>query len=94
MQTNPLDAVTKTAKRDIKMSEWISVEDRLPITRDYMIDLNSNFETIDVICFDGYVVYPDTFKAGNTAGFWCEFESDDQSYQAIYWMPLPEPPKT
>jgi hypothetical protein len=71
------------------MSDWISVDDRLPITESNMIKANSNYMTVDVICFDGDIVYVDEFRAGNTNDFWSEFDS----HTVLKWMPLPPPPE-
>jgi len=78
--------------RLIVMNKWISVEDRLPITKQEMVDNNHNYMTVEVICFGkigDHTVYIDDFEAGNTINFWCKFASTNPTH----WMPLPEPPK-
>lgn len=71
------------------MSEWISVDDRLPInTPDEMGD--SNYIVIDVIVTNGKRVWHSLFKAGNVNSFWKEF---DCNLKVTHWMPLPLPPK-
>ena len=69
--------------------EWIKCSDRLPITEKQMIESDVNYSEIDVICFDGELVYFDCFQAGNTIVFWSAFAEGD----ATHWMPLPEGPK-
>ena len=54
-----------------------------------MIESDVNYSEIDVICFDGELVYFDCFQAGNTIVFWSAFAEGD----ATHWMPLPEGPK-
>ena len=71
------------------MNEWISVDDRLPITESDMIKNNSPYMTVDVLCFDGKLVYVVEFRAVNTNEFWSEFDSQDVSK----WMPLPPTPE-
>jgi len=65
--------------------EWISVNDRLPITEEMMG--SDCFKTVDVIAYDGERVMPATFEAGNTLKFWCRFSNT--GYDFTHWMPLP-----
>ena len=67
-------------------NQWISVEDRLPITKEAM---RGNFENIEIICFNGFNVYAGEFEAGNTINFWSRFLTGG----VTHWMPLPTPPK-
>lgn len=70
------------------MSEWISVNDRLPIEKD---DLTGYWNTVDVIACKGQHVFCCRFDAGNTCGFWHKF-NDDGAEHITHWMPLPSPP--
>jgi len=70
------------------MSEWISVEDRLPISEAEMAD--HNYLNIEVIIATDSFVSTGYFEAGNTFNFWCEFK--DIGEDVTHWMPLPEPP--
>ena len=72
------------------MSEWISVEDRLPIEQDYQ----STYLDCQVIATDGTNVYQNTYEiGGNHIGRpWSGFTEDEGNY-ITHWMPLPEPPK-
>lgn len=67
-------------------SEWISVEDRLPIEK---TDSFVYYKTVEVIVFDGYTVFSCEFRAGNTIGFWSEFDD----INVTHWMSLPDPPE-
>ena len=69
-------------------SQWISVEDGLPITESQIIKDNLKYMTVDVICFDGNLVFQCEFRAGNTIEFWSGFDSEN----ITHWMPLPAPP--
>lgn len=73
------------------MSEWISVEDRLPLS-----DLTApGYKCVRVIAFDGaeHVASIDyrvgAYETSNGVKSWSEFEWDD----VTHWMPLPTPPK-
>jgi len=67
------------------MSEWISVEDRLPDTGIGEKDYSS----INVIAYNGRLVLSCVFSEGQTAEYWNAFSADE----VTHWMPLPEPPK-
>ena len=68
------------------MSEWISVDDRLPISEH---EMKSNYEIEYVIvCADGEVSSGE-YRCGKTIDFWYEFDGD----KVTHWMPLPAPPK-
>tara|TARA_R110002051_G_scaffold5421_1_gene28054 strand:+ start:234 stop:515 length:282 start_codon:yes stop_codon:yes gene_type:complete len=72
------------------MSNWISVEDELPISQDYQSALLG----CEVLVSDGVSVYSNTYAiGGNHIGRpWGAF-SDDMNNKITHWMPLPEPPK-
>ena len=71
------------------MSEWISVEDRMPITKDDLVDAGITYRDEEVIATNGRGVWPERFVAGNTLTFWCRFTG---LIEVTHWMPLPEPP--
>lgn len=80
------------------MSEWISVEDRLPLDADFC--MKGVYETMRVLVTDGDHVTMQAFIRGRTDGSkgseWAEW--DDSGYihadDITHWMPLPEPPTT
>lgn len=69
------------------MSEWISVEDRLPEQKK---DVLMYFDT-------GNMAVGFWHDADEHITFWCAYTDDgfytDCDYIPIHWMPLPEPPK-
>ncbi len=76
------------------MSEWISVDVKLPITEESIG--NESYMDIDLILTDGKSVEVGCFIAGNTIDFWSNFIYGDNSVQdsnkVTHWMPLPKPP--
>ena len=62
------------------MSEWISVEDRLPDNQAY------------ILAHDGYG-YSSVFIAFHHLGTFYKSSIHQSPLRVIYWMPLPEPPK-
>ena len=73
--------------------EWIKCEDRLPILE---TDKFKDYESFEVIVYDGHRVFSCDVGAGRAHKFWCEFILDGMNgYQKhiTHWMPLPEPPK-
>jgi hypothetical protein len=70
------------------MSDWISVEDRLPIAEGGMTTM---YEEVDVITWDGDDVIFNRFQAGRTMEFWSIFVDNRDS--VTHWMPLPAPPE-
>jgi len=62
------------------MSEWISVEDRLPEQDGYYL--------VNVLCELANGVYLAKFENGATF-MWHPFSKAD----VTHWMPLPEPPE-
>ena len=79
------------------MSEWISVEDQLPLQADYAMP--GCYECIRVLVTDGDHVTTQLFVRGKVEGIndsaWSGWE--DYAYlnphEITHWMPLPEPPK-
>ena len=71
--------------KGFNMSDWISVDDRLPITEKDMIDGDVKYSEVDVIGYDGV----SQFQAGNTLTYWGCFIEEG----ITQWAPLPEPPK-
>jgi hypothetical protein len=69
------------------MSEWISVDDRLPIVESGMTAM---YEEIDVITWDSEDVIFNCFQAGKTMEFWSVFVENRDN--VTHWMPLPPPP--
>lgn len=75
------------------MSEWISVEDRLP---------TSIVNKVIVRCKNGYVGFGH-YEKYNGKEVWYNLESqkpftdwdieDCETYEITHWMPLPEPPR-
>jgi len=70
------------------MSEWISVEDRLPpIDTEVLVFSHGNMNVCSLIRPDeemADVVWEDDY------GYW----DDDEGVAAVtHWMPLPKPPK-
>ncbi len=76
------------------MTEWISVEDRLPEEDDVFFVLihdDSDFVAIPEVSWwalDG--IFTDT---GKPCGAYWEIEDEYKFYKVTHWMPLPEPPK-
>jgi len=69
--------------------EWISIEDRLPLNQEDVVNYNS----VDVIVCTMYdEVYCMEFAMGNTNGnYWHVFGERIEGY-VTHWMPLPKPP--
>lgn len=64
------------------MSEWISVDDRLPA------------EEVDVLVFGKRGVMIGYTVAGVFGGQWASFETEEATkFDVTHWMPLPELPK-
>jgi hypothetical protein len=72
------------------MSEWISVDERLPIT-----DRDGDFQSMQVIVTDGERVGVTDFNAGGMPKPWSAFDDygDIGPDHITHWQPLPEPPK-
>lgn len=76
------------------MSEWISVEDRLPLEPDRSI----TFESVEVLACDdlGHVSTAEFARGGGHVGqtwaCWSDY-SHIKPGRITHWMPLPEPPK-
>lgn len=73
------------------MSEWISVEDRLPLIPD---STKGSFHSVLVIVTDGIRVDCVDFQASrrNQWAAWSIYGAIGPS-EITHWMPLPEPPK-
>lgn len=70
------------------MSEWISVEDRLPEDGDYITFTNASGKT------NGVIAQKLVTKQirGKTVRRW-EWNGRISPWAVTHWMPLPEPPK-
>jgi hypothetical protein len=77
-------------KRKNIQDEWISVDDRLPITKTDMSGRHFHLVRVLIATKCGEV-YSDKFESGNTVDFWCHFK--DYNASATHWMPLPQPPQ-
>lgn len=66
------------------MSEWISVEDRLPIGEDHLLYLNDGVELPG--CVVGYW--------GRLTASWMVNSEREYGLPVTHWMPLPSPPDT
>ena len=71
------------------MNDWISVDDRLPITEKDMGD--SNYLGVEVIIYTKHFVSSDWFETGKHPDFWSQF--NEYKKEVIGWQPLPELPK-
>ena len=81
------------------MSEWISVEERLPKDREPVwLRLSDDriFVGLLYMDFDGYSwcnSYGDFYYSAENEQ-WETFTTEaDDEYDVTHWMPLPEPPK-
>lgn len=78
------------------MSEWISVEDRIPPDlTPVWCSVNENilgiFEIVDV--GEGWL-WADVYSFYHDKGMWeSESELNDDYSHITHWMPLPEPPE-
>lgn len=64
------------------MSDWVSVDDRLPDSGEWYLVANSKYKHLEIVFFDGT----------NGAGIhW--LQNGDYLERVTHWMPLPEPPE-
>jgi hypothetical protein len=72
------------------MSEWISVNDRLPL----VATDGQHFACVEVLVTDGEHVHATDFKAGGIPIAWVEFDGYGAiaRSQITHWMPMPNPP--
>lgn len=77
------------AKDILALDDWVSVEDRLPITEE-MMSGTSYMDKEVIICTRDGSVYTCLFEAGNTVDFWYGFKGYYEGY-ITHWQPLPEP---
>ncbi len=70
-------------------SGWVSVDDRLPITR-----INAAHAQVSVLATDGDNVCEISFHSGATPTEWYEWSEygDIEPALITHWMPLPLPP--
>ena len=68
------------------MSEWISVEDRLPEDRGWDPECSVNVLTY---CAAGFV---DIGFYAHDVEFWCSGVGDELEETITHWQPLPAPP--
>lgn len=67
--------------KQLKESQWVSVEDRLP-------EVDKRYGEIDVlVCMDDEFIATATFVEGEGFELW------DESGEVIAWQHLPEPPR-
>lgn len=74
------------------MSEWISVEDELPMGIAFGL---KGMEEVKVLVTDGIDVSVSAFQRGSGGGFpWAAFDkyNDISPLSITHWMPLPETP--
>ena len=77
------------------MSEWISVEERLPEQFEYVVAARMYGHGIDPDMYvsffvsDRFTVCDDALEASNYDGGACI----TSKIEPTHWMPLPEPPK-
>lgn len=75
------------------MSEWISVNDKLPVNS--ASEMNGNYFCCEVIVFGSCEVATALFSCGICGKWWYSFKFSgvDVTNQITHWMPLPEPPE-
>lgn len=66
------------------MSEWISVEERLPDDMDAEV-------TVDALAYEDGVIHQAFYD--KSSGVWIDTDGDELHGEVTHWMPLPEPPK-
>lgn len=70
-------------------SQWISVDDRLPINSLEEMNGKKHISIPVIVATDGMVDYCE-FHCGNAISFWTEFGCDNK---VTHWMPLPPLPE-
>jgi len=67
------------------MSEWISVDERLP-------DFD---KSVFVYCriYGRFIAYYTRITEDTNDGIWCDWNDNRGILPPTHWMPLPEPPK-
>ncbi len=71
----------------MKVNEWISVDDRLPIPREKVLVAYSKGVTIAQM--DGYIK-----DAKHREHYWRGMNGPKHSLASVtHWMPLPDPPR-
>lgn len=77
------------------MSEWISVDDRMPDDGTYLAH-TANGTHIKILDYakDLHKIHKFDFKKGDSGFYGCDSEYGYYKLDDVtHWMPLPEPPK-
>ncbi len=75
------------------MSEWISVEDRLPDAGSYVLAaIPYSFLTGTKLEKNGFTVITLIYDKGEEGAFWFDDRAGEEQQDITHWMPLPKPP--
>ena len=73
---------------NIKIMDWIDVNDRLPNDDDYVLVFDTEYNSVSEVIYNS--------KYFNQKGFWLNENGGEYEHEyknVTHWMPLPEPPK-